>query len=225
MSGTLSASRTSGRSRCEQLVLQRLGAGRDDDLAAGEQRRHEVGEGLAGAGAGFGEQGRALGDRLRDRLGHRQLLGAKAISRQARARAGRRRPNTAAKSTAPLGLSAARLPRCAAAVRRGRQGLVSSPCAPAWRPASTGGAAARARIASIWPAKLGIGCVDTLLVGGVRLAGVPARASPGCRAKSHRARAGSPRFPCCAPIRAAPPGTGARSTACACRCRIRSWRR
>src|SRR6185503_17262642 len=32
----------------EELVLQRLGSGGNDDLAAGEKRRHQVGEGLAG---------------------------------------------------------------------------------------------------------------------------------------------------------------------------------
>ena len=59
----------------EELVLQRLGAGGDDDLAAGEQRRHEVGEGLAGAGAGLGDQHRRALDRLADRLGHLELPG------------------------------------------------------------------------------------------------------------------------------------------------------
>jgi hypothetical protein len=42
----------------EELVLQGLGAGGDDHLAAREQRRHQVGEGLAGAGAGLGHQHR-----------------------------------------------------------------------------------------------------------------------------------------------------------------------
>ena len=58
----------------EELVLQRLGAGGHDDLAAVEQRRHEVREGLAGAGSGLGDERRVRGDGLRDRLGHRQLL-------------------------------------------------------------------------------------------------------------------------------------------------------
>ncbi len=40
----------------EQLVLQRLGAGGDDHLAAVEQRGNEIREGLARAGAGFGDQ-------------------------------------------------------------------------------------------------------------------------------------------------------------------------
>ena len=33
----------------EQLVLQRLGAGGDDHLAAGEQGRHQISKGLARA--------------------------------------------------------------------------------------------------------------------------------------------------------------------------------
>ena len=66
----------------EQLVLQRLGAGGHDHLAAVEQRRHEIGEGLAGAGAGFGDQRAAPRDRLGDGFGHRELLRAKTKSRE-----------------------------------------------------------------------------------------------------------------------------------------------
>ena len=73
----------------EELVLQRLGAGRDDHLAAGEQRRHEIGEGLAGAGAGLGHQHAAAFDRLDDRLRHLELLRARAIAGDAARRAGR----------------------------------------------------------------------------------------------------------------------------------------
>ena len=62
----------------EQLVLQVLGAGRDDGLAAPQQRRHQVGEGLAGAGAGLGDQGRLVGDGLGDRFGHLGLRAARA---------------------------------------------------------------------------------------------------------------------------------------------------
>src|SRR5690606_25504110 len=39
-----------GQVALEQLVLQRLGASGDDDPPAGQQRRYEVGIGLAGAG-------------------------------------------------------------------------------------------------------------------------------------------------------------------------------
>ena len=60
----------------EQLVLQRLGAGRHDHLAAVHQRRHEVGERLAGARAGLGDKAPARGDRVRDRAGHLDLLAA-----------------------------------------------------------------------------------------------------------------------------------------------------
>ena len=57
-----------------ELVLQRLGAGRDDDLPAVEQRGNQVGEGLAGAGAGLGDQRAPRRDRVGHCGGHRQLL-------------------------------------------------------------------------------------------------------------------------------------------------------
>jgi hypothetical protein len=58
----------------EELVLQGLGAGGDDHLAAREQGRHQIGEGLAGAGAGLGHQRLVVGDRLGDALRHFHLL-------------------------------------------------------------------------------------------------------------------------------------------------------
>jgi hypothetical protein len=58
----------------EELILQRLGAGRYDDLAAVEQRRNEIRERLAGAGARFRDQRQALSDRARDGLRHCELL-------------------------------------------------------------------------------------------------------------------------------------------------------
>ncbi len=61
----------------EQLVLQRLGAGRDDHAPARRQRGHEIGEGLPGAGAGLGDEHLAVGDRLLDRHRHRLLRGAR----------------------------------------------------------------------------------------------------------------------------------------------------
>src|SRR6266542_2036551 len=64
----------------EKLVLQRLGTRGNDDLAAREQGGYEIGKRLAGARTGFGEQLTALVDRARDRVGHRKLLVAKAIS-------------------------------------------------------------------------------------------------------------------------------------------------
>ena len=55
-----------------QLVLQRARAGGDDGLQARQQRRHEVGERLAGAGAGLGQQHLARVERIGDR--RRQAL-------------------------------------------------------------------------------------------------------------------------------------------------------
>ena len=66
----------------EELVLQRLGAGGHDHLAAVQERRHEIREGLAGAGAGLGDQCAAARDRVRDGVGHRELLRAKAKAGQ-----------------------------------------------------------------------------------------------------------------------------------------------
>lgn len=40
----------------KELILQGLRAGRHDHLAPGKQGRQQIGEGLARAGAGFGEQ-------------------------------------------------------------------------------------------------------------------------------------------------------------------------
>ncbi len=57
----------------KQLILQRLGAGRKQHLAAGEQRRDEVGERLAGTGAGFRDQRTAGVDRVVDRGRHVRL--------------------------------------------------------------------------------------------------------------------------------------------------------
>ena len=58
----------------KQLILQVLGAGGDNHLAAGQQRRHQVGHRLAGAGAGL-QHRHAFGfDRLLDRLRHLDLL-------------------------------------------------------------------------------------------------------------------------------------------------------
>ena len=56
-----------------QLFLQGLGAGGDDHPLARQQRRHQVSEGLAGAGAGFGDQHRAVFDGFGD-FGRQLLL-------------------------------------------------------------------------------------------------------------------------------------------------------
>ena len=57
----------------EELLLQVLGAGGDDDALAGEQRRHQVGERLAGARAGLDDQVALVGERGFDGLGHLHL--------------------------------------------------------------------------------------------------------------------------------------------------------
>jgi len=64
----------------EQLVLQGLGAGGNDHLAARAQRRHQVGEGLAGAGSCLGDEDRTTVDGGGDALGHVELLVAHAIA-------------------------------------------------------------------------------------------------------------------------------------------------
>ena len=60
----------------DQLVLQREGRGGDHDPAVVQQRRHQVGQRLAGAGAGLDEQVLAVLERVGDRLGHLDLAGA-----------------------------------------------------------------------------------------------------------------------------------------------------
>ncbi len=57
----------------EQLILQRARAGGNDGLEPGQQRRHQIGVGLAGAGAGLCQQYIALLERLGDRPGQAQL--------------------------------------------------------------------------------------------------------------------------------------------------------
>ncbi len=72
----------------EQLILQRLGARGNDDLAAVEQRGDEVRERLAGARAGFGEQrASARRSRARPRRPSRAAAGGSGI----RAASGRAR--------------------------------------------------------------------------------------------------------------------------------------
>ena len=61
----------------EDLLLQVLGAGRDDDALAAQDRRHEVGERLAGAGAGLDEEHAAVLERVGDRRGHAALAVAR----------------------------------------------------------------------------------------------------------------------------------------------------
>jgi hypothetical protein len=61
----------------EQLVLEGARARRDDHLPAGQQRGHEIGEGLAGAGAGLDREQAARGERFADPVGHELLLAAR----------------------------------------------------------------------------------------------------------------------------------------------------
>ena len=68
-----------------ELVLQGLGSGGDDDALAGAQGGEQVGEGLAGAGAGLDDQVAALCESLFDGSRHLQLAGAVFIG-QRRAR-------------------------------------------------------------------------------------------------------------------------------------------
>jgi hypothetical protein len=58
----------------EELVLQRLRAGGDDDLAAVQESGHEIRERLAGSRAGLGDQRGTTLDRVGDGVRHRQLL-------------------------------------------------------------------------------------------------------------------------------------------------------
>jgi hypothetical protein len=64
----------------EQLILQRLGAGRDDHLAPGEQRRDQIGERLAGAGARLGDQHAMAVQRLLDRQRQLELALARTVA-------------------------------------------------------------------------------------------------------------------------------------------------
>jgi hypothetical protein len=57
----------------EDLFLERLGAGRDEHAPAAQDRRDEVRDGLAGAGAGFGKQDVTFFDGRGHRGGHRPL--------------------------------------------------------------------------------------------------------------------------------------------------------
>ena len=61
----------------EDLLLQILGAGRDQDAVAAQDGRHQVGHGLARAGAGLGEQHPALVEDGGDRGGHVALAGTR----------------------------------------------------------------------------------------------------------------------------------------------------
>ena len=55
------------------LFLQVLGAGRDEDALARQDRRHEVGQRLAGARAGLGEEDAAIVEHVGDGGRHLEL--------------------------------------------------------------------------------------------------------------------------------------------------------
>ena len=63
----------------EELFLQILGSGRNDDALAGANDRHQVGQRLARAGAGFDDQVTLFFQRLLDGLRHLQLSAAKFV--------------------------------------------------------------------------------------------------------------------------------------------------
>ncbi len=64
------------------LVLQRASAGRDDDLLPAQQRRHQIGERLAGARAGFDQEHAAMLERVLHGVRHRALTGAMFVARE-----------------------------------------------------------------------------------------------------------------------------------------------
>ena len=63
-------------SRKKKLVLKGLGAGGDDNSLTGSQGREEIGECLAGTGAGLDDEVTALLEGTLDGFGHLQLAGA-----------------------------------------------------------------------------------------------------------------------------------------------------
>ena len=66
----------------KQLILQGLGPGGDHHLAARQQGGNQIGQGLAGAGSGFGQQHAVVRDGALDCLGHGQLLGSRTPPRK-----------------------------------------------------------------------------------------------------------------------------------------------
>src|SRR5260370_36856715 len=65
----------------EELFLQVLSAGRDDDAFAAADYREQVSQGFSGAGSGLDDQMPALGQRFFDGFSHLQLPAAKLILR------------------------------------------------------------------------------------------------------------------------------------------------
>src|SRR5260221_9839914 len=67
-----------------ELILERLGARRQDDLAGREQRGDEISKGLSGAGARFADQHGVVSDRSGHPIRHFQLLRSHAVFRDSR---------------------------------------------------------------------------------------------------------------------------------------------
>src|SRR5260370_9553161 len=61
----------------EELFLQVLSAGRDDDAFAAADYREQVSQGFSGAGSGLDDQMPALGQRFFDGFSHLHLPAAK----------------------------------------------------------------------------------------------------------------------------------------------------
>ena len=66
-----------------ELILQRAGAGRNQHAPPGEQRRHQISEGLTGAGTRFDQERGAVLERVGDRARHLQLGTPGSEARQA----------------------------------------------------------------------------------------------------------------------------------------------
>ena len=63
----------------KKLFLKSLGPGGDDNSLTGEQGGHQVGERLAGTGAGFDDQMALIGERGFDGFGHLHLAGTEFV--------------------------------------------------------------------------------------------------------------------------------------------------
>ena len=72
-----------------ELLLQRDRAGRDDDLLARAQRRHQIGQRFSDAGTGLDDRVRVLEDPALDQLRHLHLARTRFEARQRCARSGR----------------------------------------------------------------------------------------------------------------------------------------
>ena len=76
VNGMPSVSRSTGKVLEVNLLLEILRARGDQHALAAQNRGNQIGEGLAGPGAGFGEQHAAVLEPPRDGVGHFELPGA-----------------------------------------------------------------------------------------------------------------------------------------------------